>query len=139
MGGSGDYPRYDTNYTALNYSETLRLVYDPAKLNYSTIMETYWKFAPDATMPEEDPAYMLRIFVDDAQRPIAEASLKAQQARLNTTIYANIYDAKDFVFWKAGEEHQQYDYKAGMRCGQIPKTRGTPTPRGTPTHQLAYP
>ena len=31
---------YDDNYTVLNYSETIRLNYDPAKLSYSKILDT---------------------------------------------------------------------------------------------------
>ena len=38
MGGVGDYPAYQTNYTRLNYSETLRLIYDPRRTNMTRIM-----------------------------------------------------------------------------------------------------
>ena len=42
MGGLAPFPTYQ-NYTAGdNYSETLRLVYDPAKLSYDTILQNYW-------------------------------------------------------------------------------------------------
>lgn len=128
MGGTGSYPSYEVNYTALNYSETLRLEYDPAKLSYQDILETYWKNAPDPTLQQDDPAYMLRIFVASPQQwQVAEASLQALKKKLNTTIYANIYNASEYEFWKAAEYHQQYFYKSGQRCGQPPAQL---TPRG---------
>jgi len=118
MGGHGDYPSYFSNYTALNYSETLRLEYNESLLSYKQVMDAYWKFSPDPTYPEGDPAYMLRIFVNSPQqRQIAEDSIHQKQLQLNTTIYAEVLNASDFVFWKAGEVHQQYDYKAGLTCG----------------------
>ena len=30
--------------------------------SFSKILESYWEYAPDPTMPEPDPAYQLRIF-----------------------------------------------------------------------------
>ena len=118
MGGRGEYPAYATNYTALNYSETLRLVYDPEKLSYEKVIETYWHFAPDPTQPPFDPAYDLRIFVHNAkERAIVEASIVEQRKRLNATIYVAVLNASDYEFWKAGEQHQQFFYKQGERCG----------------------
>lgn len=122
-GGHGEYPSYASNYTALNYSETvrystlyciaprlviltcfgiqLRLEYDETRLSYKQVMDTYWKFAPDPTYPQDDPAYSLRIFVNTAeQREVAEASVHQKQLLLNTTIYAEILNASDFEFWK---------------------------------------
>jgi len=129
MGGYGEYPSYETNYTALNYSETLRLVYDPALVSYSRILQTYWQFAPQPQYPQQDPAYKLRIFVSPEQRPIAEESLLQEQTRLNATVYAEILNASDFVFWKAGEYHQQFDYKEGMRCGAQNRTQPNTRPQ----------
>lgn len=84
MGGHGDYPSYFSNYTALNYSETLRLEYNESLLSYKQIMDTYWKFSPDPTYPEGDPAYMLRIFVNSPQqRQIAEDSIHQKQLRVS--------------------------------------------------------
>jgi len=120
MGGTGDYPSYDTNYTALNYSETLRLVYDDSKLSYADVLDAYWKFAPQPTDPQSDPAYMLRIFVQGPEEEqIAQNSIHKLEARLNMTVYAEILNASNYQFWKASEEHQQYFYKSGMRCGNL--------------------
>jgi peptide-methionine (S)-S-oxide reductase len=106
MGGTGLYPNYQ-NYTSNNnYSETLRLVYDPAKTTYADLLKTYWEFAPDPTMPEPDPAYQLRIFyVDDAQKAAAEASIAAQKKAAPGSLI-DLYAAADYEFWKAEEYHQ---------------------------------
>lgn len=113
MGGLAPFPTYQ-NYTAGdNYSETLRLVYDPAKLSYDTILQNYWQFAPDPTMPEPDPAYQLRIFyVDEAQRKAAQASIDKQPQGTLVELVA----AADYTFWKAEEYHQHYFDKSGETC-----------------------
>jgi len=117
MGGEGDYPNYDANYTQLNYSETLRLIYDPEATNFSRVMDAYWKYAPAPTLPQSDPAYMLRIFTTTpAQAAAVAASKAALEAQANATVYLAVYDAADYTFWKAEEYHQQYDFKAGMTC-----------------------
>jgi peptide methionine sulfoxide reductase MsrA len=117
MGGVGDYPDYNTNYTQLNYSETVRLVYDPTKLTFDKIMDQYWTFAGDPTFPEDDPAYMLRIFATTpAQWAALAGAKKTKQAELNATVYLGIYNASDYQFWKARESDQQFDFKNGQTC-----------------------
>ena len=103
MGGTGEYPNYE-NYTAANnYSETLRLVYDPSTLGFADILDAYWRYAPDPTMPEPDPAYQLRIFwVDDAQKAAAEASIAAQKKATPGTL-VTLLSADEYTFWKAEE------------------------------------
>ena len=128
MGGTGVYPNYQ-NYTAgNNYSETLRLVYDPAVLSYEDILKTYWEYAPDPTMPEPDPAYQLRIFfVDDEQKAAAEKSIAAQK-KATPGALIDLFAADDYTFWKAEEYHQHYFDKGGQQCTQAPAqlpSRGT--------------
>ena len=120
MGGYGDYPSYDANYTVLNYSETIRLNYDPAKLSYSKILDTYWKYGPDPTYPCDDPAYQMRLFYTSAaQEQAIAASLAQKRTALNVSqLFVKSLNASEFQFWKAREYHQQFDYKEGMRCGQ---------------------
>ena len=80
MGGTGEYPNYE-NYTAANnYSETLRLVYDPTKTSFSDILDAYWQFLPIGSGCD-DPAYCPRMFVvDDEQRKLASASINPSSA-----------------------------------------------------------
>ena len=44
MGGVGNYPSYETNYSKLNYTETIRLQYDPTILSFSKV--DYINFFP---------------------------------------------------------------------------------------------
>ena len=120
MGGTGEYPNYE-NYTAANnYSETLRLVYDPSTLGFADILDAYWRYAPDPTMPEPDPAYQLRIFwVDDAQKAAAEASIAAQNKATPGTL-VTLLSADEYTFWKAEEYHQHYFDKGGQQCTSAP-------------------
>ena len=37
MGGTGDYPSYDTNYSKLNYTETIRVIYDAEALPFEKV------------------------------------------------------------------------------------------------------
>lgn len=118
MGGVHPFPTYQ-NYTAGdNYSETLRLEYDPAKTNYSDLLEAYWKYAPDPTIPCDDPAYCLRIFtVTEEQRMLAIASAEAKSKEIGQPINFNVWNASDWTFWKAEEYHQKYFQKMGETCG----------------------
>ena len=123
MGGTGCCPTY-TNYTSgNNYSETLRLVFDGVKTNYSELLDKYWTFVPDPTIACSDPAYCPRIFyVDEVQRVAAAASIANQRFPAGGPTVA-LLPASDFTFWKAEEYHQNFDAKEGFPCG------GTVAPR----------
>eukprot|EP00038_Savillea_parva_P022049 m.36671 g.36671 ORF g.36671 m.36671 type:complete len:129 (-) comp5431_c0_seq1:696-1082(-) len=127
MGGTGDYPNYQ-NYTAgNNYSETLRLEYDPSQTNYTDLLAAYWKFTPDPTMPCDDPAYCLRIFTVTSEQWLeAQASISAWAKSNGQTPIINVYNASEYTFWKAEEYHQHYFQKSGEVCGNtraLPMTR----------------
>lgn len=116
MGGVAAYPTYENYTTGDNYSETLRLEYDPETVSYDDILAAFWRHAGDPTIPQPDPAYQLRIFANSpAQRTAAEASLAAQKQVVQGDVLCNIYDAADYTFWKAEEYHQQYAF--GGSCG----------------------
>jgi len=126
MGGTGEYPNYD-NYTASNnYSETLRIEYDTSQTNFSQLLAAYWQFAPDPTMPCEDPAYCLRIFTVTADQWLeTQASIQAESKVIGQLPNIGVYNASAFTFWKAEEYHQQYFQKMGEQCGtRHPTGRG---------------
>jgi peptide-methionine (S)-S-oxide reductase len=110
MGGHGEYPNYG-NYTANNntFSETVRIEFDETKTSYASILETYWLFAPDPTEPPLDVAYQLRLFyTNENQKQLAEESIVRQtKLHLNQTVYVEVLNASDWVFWKAEENQQQ--------------------------------
>ena len=120
MGGHGAYPSYSSmNYSQLNYSETVRLRYDPAVLSYGRVLDTFFKYAPGLDYPTADPAYRLRLFTTSAaQYATASAALERQRVRMNATrLFVELHNASAFQFWRAAEVQQQMEFKAGTACG----------------------
>ena len=120
MGGRGNYPSYASNYTALNYSETVRVRYDAQQLSYADLLTgVFFKYAPGLDYPQEDVAYRLRLFATSSQQhQVATTLLEQQRRALNATrLYVELYNASDWEFWKASEEHQNFEFKAGTQCG----------------------
>eukprot|EP01049_Picozoa_sp_SAG25_P014324 SAG25_NODE_2495_length_1571_cov_1.680027_1_plen_163_part_00 len=128
MGGRGEYPTYQNYTNANNYSETVRMVYDSSKLSYADILQAYWQYAPDPTMPEPDPAYQLRIFyVDEVQRAEATQSVAAAEKAAGAapgSFLIEIAPASEYTFWKAEEYHQHYFDKSGQTCGNRTPLQG---------------
>jgi len=119
MGGSGEFPRYDTNYTQLGYSETVRLEYDPAQLAVGDIMKAYVQYSPDPEMAESDPAYKNRIFTTTKLQKVAAQKYLATYAKAQKTkLYVDVQDSSKYTFWKAEEYHQQFNFKQGQKCSQ---------------------
>lgn len=121
MGGHGDYPDYDTNVTSLNYSETLRLIYDPQQLSFERVMENYWKLGLEGMYnpcePPYESNYAWRVFAtSEEQRRIALASRDNEAKKLNCSLQMDVLNASEWIFWKAEEHHQQYNYKIGIQC-----------------------
>jgi len=121
MGGTGEYPTYD-NYTSNNnYSETLRLEYNPSVTTYSDLLDAYWTYQPGSTDPCYDPAYCLRIFTNSPeQAKLASASIAAASKKAGQPVTAILYNAADYTFWKAEDYHQNYFSKGGQTCGTPP-------------------
>lgn len=71
----------------------------------------------DPCVPAYDSNYVLRIFpVNEAQRAAAERSRDAESQKRNCTVLMDIWNASEYQFWKAEEEHQQYSFKSGQHC-----------------------
>jgi peptide-methionine (S)-S-oxide reductase len=117
MGGTGVYPTY-TNYTTRNnYSETVRVEYNTSELSFDDLLDIFWKYAEDIYDPPYDPAYEIRVFAtDNEQLAAASASLARLKANSTQELFATVYNASAYTFWKAEEYHQQYDFKAGFTC-----------------------
>jgi len=120
MGGTGEYPNYQNYTMGNNYSETLRLLYDPAVTSYKDMLDHYWTYAGgSATYPSDDPAYQFRLFFNGrAQQQQATAALASWTKTANAKLYIDILDAEAYTFWKAEEYHQKYDWQYGDPCGQ---------------------
>jgi peptide-methionine (S)-S-oxide reductase len=112
-----------SGYTAHN--EVVRVVYDPRKVSYETLLKTFWE-SHDPTQGmrqggDVGTQYRSGIYVYDAeQRAAAEGSLKSYGERLKKAghgaITTEIKDVPEFYY--AEGYHQQYLHKnPGGYCG----------------------
>jgi peptide-methionine (S)-S-oxide reductase len=109
-------PTYEevcSGYTAHN--EVVRVVYDPKKISYETLLKTFWEsHDPTQGMRQgNDVGTQYRsgiYFYDDEQRAAAEKTQQAYQERLTKAghgkITTEILQAPEFFY--AEDYHQQY-------------------------------
>jgi peptide-methionine (S)-S-oxide reductase len=95
-------------------AEVVRIIYDPAKVSYGTLLHVFFAVVHDPTQlnrqgPDEGPQYRSSIFyVDNDQRRVAEAYIRQLEAarvfprKIVTTVVA--LDKFD----RAGLEHQDF-------------------------------
>jgi peptide-methionine (S)-S-oxide reductase len=128
-GGHVDRPTYrDVTSETSGHYESVRVTYDPAKLDYGFLLYKYWKLVDPTDdggqFCDRGPSYRPAVFVTPAQRPIAEKSRAEAAKRLKTgTMKAQILDLK--TFWPAEAYHRDYaknhsiEYHAyRMGCGR---------------------
>jgi peptide-methionine (S)-S-oxide reductase len=118
-GGYTPNPSYDEVCTGqTGHAETVRVVYDPAKVSYEQLLKVFWEsHDPTQGMQQgNDVGSQYRsviFFRGEAQRSAAEQSKAAFQERLKRFYYGaittEIVPAGEFYF--AEEYHQQYLYK----------------------------
>ncbi len=107
------------------HNEVVLVVYDPAKVSYQTLLDTFWEnHDPTQGMRQGNDVgtqYRSGIYVFDAeQRQLAEASKVAYDARLKAAghepITTEVIDAPAFYY--AEDYHQQYlDKNPHGYCG----------------------
>jgi len=111
-GGHVDRPTYrDVTSETSGHYESVRVTYDPAKLDYGFLLYRYWKLVDPTDnggqFCDRGPSYRPAVFVTPAQRPIAEKSRAEAAKRLKTgTMKAQILDLK--AFWPAEAYHRDY-------------------------------
>ncbi len=93
--------------------EAVRVVYDPAKINYETLVETFWRQIDPTDgygqFADRGPQYKTAIFfTDDRQKEIAQRSKKnlVDSKKFNRPIATEILAASEF--FEAEEYHQDY-------------------------------
>lgn len=95
--------------------EAVRLLYDPLKLNYETLIKYFFEIH-DPTQengqgPDVGQQYQSAIFYyDDAQKDTV-LRLKAQLKALDYNVKTKILPVS--IFWRAEDSHQDYYQKAG--------------------------
>lgn len=118
-GGTTKNPTYH-NYVAGGHTEVVQVLYDPKKISYGQLLNTFWHQInptdPGGQFVDRGHAYISAIFVyNDAQRRLAEASKKELEDSgiFKKPIVTPILDAPKF--WKAEEYHQDYYKKNPIR------------------------
>ena len=127
-GGNTPNPTYEEVCSGLTgHAETVRVVYDPAKISYEQLLKAFWEgHDPTQGMRQGNDVgtqYRSAIFYrTDAERDAALASRDAYQKVLNAHGYGEItteiVPAAEFYF--AEDYHQQYlssDKNPGGYCG----------------------
>jgi peptide-methionine (S)-S-oxide reductase len=118
-GGHSLAPTYaDVTAGGTGHTEAVQVVYDPAKVAYTTLLEAFWRnvdpLDADGQFCDRGDSYRPGIFVhDDAQRTAAEASKAALAGRFPQPVVVPIEPAS--TFWAAEDYHQDYYLKNPRR------------------------
>jgi len=120
-GGKKQHPTYEEVCTGTTgHYESVRIVYDPAKTKYETLLDMFWHGVDptqaDGQFCDRGSQYLSVVFVRNAQqRKAAEESKKALAASgvLDDPIVTQILPAS--TFWPAEDYHQCFWQKSPSR------------------------
>ena len=116
-GGSASTATYDQVTTeTTGHAESVRVVYDPSKITYGTLLRIFFSVAHDPTQvggqgPDQGPSYRSVIFYgNDDQKRVAEAYIaQLEQAHVfRSPITTEVTPLKGF--YRAENYHQDYAY-----------------------------
>jgi peptide methionine sulfoxide reductase msrA/msrB len=140
-GGDAKNPSYEQVITGTTgHLETVEVVYDPAKITYQQLLDTYWHnidpISPDGQFCDFGPQYHTAIFyLNDAQQRAAEESKRLLAQRFSRPIAVQVREATEF--YPAEDYHQDFYKKNPVRynsyrigCGRDGKLKaiwGEPT------------
>ncbi len=92
-----------------DYSETVRVEYDPSIVSYQELLDAFW-CSHSSTSPAYSSQYRSAIFyTNEQQRQLANESKQAEEARLGKTVYTDI--ESDTGFYVAEDYHQKYNLR----------------------------
>jgi len=119
-GGDFKNPTYeDVCSDKTGHAEAVEVVYDPAKISYSELLDLFWSIhdptTPDQQGPDIGPQYRSAIFFhnDEQERLAVESKEKLEQShKLKYKIVTEIVKAGEF--YPAEEYHQEYFKKRGI-------------------------
>jgi peptide-methionine (S)-S-oxide reductase len=111
---SANYGQVSTERTG--HAEAIRIVYDPKKVSYGTLLRVYFSVAHDPTQlnrqgPDSGPSYRSAIFPqDDAQRKVATAYI-AQLGRTKAWAKPIVTRIETGAFYPAEAYHQDFFWR----------------------------
>jgi len=119
-GGKTENPFYEQVCTgSTGHAEAVRVVYDPLKVSYEKLLETFWENHNPTTKNRQGPdvgeQYRSAIFThSEDQRKAAEKSRDAleKSGRFKNPVVTQI--VPEAPFYKAEDYHQQYLAKRGL-------------------------
>ena len=120
-GGRVKNPTYeDVSSGVTGHAESVEILYDPAKVSYTKILDVFWHnidpTTPDAQFCDHGPQYRSAIFYhDETQKRLAEDSKKklTQSKPFKEPIVTEITPAGEF--YPAEEYHQNFYEKNPVR------------------------
>ncbi|HEX5385146.1 MAG TPA: peptide-methionine (S)-S-oxide reductase MsrA [Gemmatimonadales bacterium] len=120
-GGHTKDPTYEeVSDGGTGHAESVQVVYDPSKINYSTLLNVFWHnidpLTSNAQFCDHGTQYRSAIFYHgEEQHRLAEASKEAldQSHRFNKPIVTEVVPAS--TFYPAEEYHQHYYRKNPVR------------------------
>jgi methionine-S-sulfoxide reductase len=119
-GGHTKNPTYEAVLThTTGHAEATRIVYDPKKVDYKTLLRQFFRMHDPTQMNRQGPDigdnYRSAIFYkDEDQKKTAEKLIKELDAsgQFNRPIVTSLEKAGDF--WQAEDYHQKYTEKTGV-------------------------
>ncbi|MGH7244630.1 MAG: bifunctional methionine sulfoxide reductase B/A protein [Phycisphaerales bacterium] len=133
MGGTKSHPTYkEVCYTDTGHAETVKIVFDPARVTYKDLLAKFFKFHDPTTLDAQGPdhgrQYRSAIFASDekqladAKAFIAEQSAKPKylKRKIVTTLELAKKSGDAAGFWEAEDYHQDYHMKHGGHCALPP-------------------
>jgi peptide-methionine (S)-S-oxide reductase len=126
MGGTTESPSYrEVCGGRTRHAEVVHLEYDPSRISYDELLETFWSCHDPTTLNRQGPdvgdQYRSAIFY---HTPDQQAAARASKERLDAAgrfrrpIVTAIEPA--LTFWRAEEHHQRYLEKRGAAACRVP-------------------
>lgn len=131
QGGRVEKPTYkQVCYENTGHAETVKVIYDPARVTYRELVEKFFKFHDPTTLNRQGPdvgeQYRSVVFVNDAEEESAvrgyiEELTQAGKYRGRPIVTQVVPVSEAGEFWEAEEYHQDYHAKHGGSCPMPPE------------------
>jgi len=120
MGGHTDHPTYEQVCThTTGHAEVVRVEYDPSKVSYEKLLETFWSIHDPTTLNRQGPdvgdQYRSAVFTTTPEQEKTATALKQKlqaSGKFKKPIVTEISPVK--AFFEAEDYHQDYYKKRGL-------------------------